>query len=364
MIRVVVDEARRQRWSMPARRLTITAVTLVAVVGLMMAELVSVGALIERNRTEVDAGRDVQLVRSAASDSPGVVSGPACEALTATIGVAASGSLRTMAPAEVSALPGVGFQRAAISPGLLEVLDDELIADRSLAADARHDAVYVGATTARELGLATGNIVSIDGESDTSRVVGVLDGPRSERFSRWILYETAAVDSMGECWIEFESNTSREGNALASALLPGPDPLVSARMLDWGALTAYPYEELELRWERLIWLPVGIVVGLLFGLTLWFRRTDVALVRALGFTRIETALMFSVEVALSVCVATLAGVVITAALAGWSDLTVSSESLLVALRSVIAAIGIVLANVMTTSWLLAGRSLADGLKDR
>ncbi len=269
-----------------------------------------------------------------------------------------------MAPAEVSALPRVGFQRAAVSPGLLAVLEDELIADRSLAADARHGAVYVGAATARELGLATGSIVSIDGESDTSRVVGVLNGPRSERFSRWILYETAPVGSMGECWIEFEPNASREGNALASALLPGSGPLVSARMLDWGALTTYPHEELELRWERLIWLPVGIVVGLLFGLTLWFRRTDVALVRALGFTRIETALMFSVEVALSVCVATFAGVVITAALAGWSDLTVSSESLLIALRSVIAATGIVLANVMVTGCLLAGRSLADGLKDR
>ncbi len=364
MIRVVFDEARRQRWSMPARRLTITAVMLVAVVGSMMAELASVGALIERNRTEVDAGRDVQIVRPAASDSSGVVSGPACEAMTDVIGVAASGSLRTMAPAEVSALPGVGFQRAAVSPGLLAVLKDELIADRSLDADARRDSVYVGATTARELGLATGSIVSIDGESDTSRVVGVLDGPRSERFSRWLLYETAPVDSMGECWIEFESNASREGNALASALLAGSGPLVSARMLDWGALTTYPYEELELRWERLIWLPVGIVVGLLVSLTLWFRRTDVALVRALGFTRTETALMFSVEVALSVCVATFAGVVITAALTWWSDLTVSAESLLVALRSAIALIGIVLAIVMATSRLLAGRSLADGLKDR
>ena len=178
MIRVVFDEARRQRWSMPARRLTITAVTLVAVVGLLMAELVSVGTLIERNRTEVEAGRDVQIVRPAASDSHGVVSGPACEALGATIGVAASGSLRTMAPGEVSSLPGVGFRRAAISPGLLAILENELIADRSLAADARHGAVYVGAATARELGLTAASIVSIDGESDTSRVVGVLDGPR------------------------------------------------------------------------------------------------------------------------------------------------------------------------------------------
>ena len=71
-----------------------------------------------------------------------------------------------------------------------------------------------------------------------------------------------------------------------------------------------------------------------------------------------------VDPAAEVLGATFAGVVITAALAGRSDLIVSSESLLVALRSVVAAIGLVLANVMATNWLLAGHSSADGLKDR
>ena len=364
MIRIVLEEARRQRWSMPARRLTITAVTLVTLAGLMMAELVSIGVLIERNRTEIDAGRDVQIVRAAASVTPASVSGSACEALTETIGVAASGALRTLTPGEVSSLPGVGFQRAAITPGLLEVLEDELEEDRRLAADTRFNVVYVGNATAMELGLALGSFVSINGESDTSRVAGVLEGPRSERLSRWILHETAAIGSMGECWIEFEPRASGEGSALASALLPASDPLLSARLLDLGALTTFPYEELELRWERFIWFPVGIVVGLLFGLTLWFRRTDVALVRALGFTRSSTALLFSAEVALSVGVGAFAAVVITAATVGWWDVTVSPESLLIALRSATGAVGIVLASTIATSWVLAGRSTADGLKDR
>lgn len=224
-----------------------------------------------------------------ASVPGGELSGSRCESLNGEPGVVAAGAWRGTGQATFPTAPGVLFQSADVTGGILRVWDP-----RHVLGDGA--GLVGGPALATELGLRPELIARFDeGTPVYLSAVGDFDR-RNPQAARWALSPVSPGGTFDECWVEFEPGAYGAGkDALAARFAGGSsDPAVRPyRRSD--EFTRDPAAEWSSRPQRWGWLaaPLG-----LFGFAVaaaWFRRSESGLYLAMGTRRVQLAVMGAAE---------------------------------------------------------------------
>lgn len=224
-----------------------------------------------------------------ASVPGGELPGSRCESLNGEPGVVAAGAWRSTGQATFPTAPGVLFQSADVTAGILRVWDP------------RHTlgigtGLVGGPALASELGLRPGLIARFDdGAPVHLSAVGDFNR-RNPQAARWALSPVSPGGTFNECWVEFEPGAYEAGrDALAARFAEGSsDPAVRPYRRG-DEFTRDPAAEWSSRPQRWGWIaaPLG-----LFGFAIaaaWFRRSEAGLYLAMGTRRAQLALMGAAE---------------------------------------------------------------------
>jgi hypothetical protein len=217
------------------------------------------------------------------------VSGSRCESLNGKPGIEAAGAWRGKGQTTFPTAPGVLFQAADVTPGILRVWDT-------------HQALGIGPglvagpALAGELGLRPGLVATFtpDGPVKVSAVGDFAQ--RNPQAARWALSPVSPAGTFDECWVEFEPGAYAAGReSLAARFAEGSaDPTVRPyRRPD--EFTRDPAAEWASRPQKRGWIAVSAV---LFGFGLaaaWFRRSEAGLYLAMGARRSQLAIMGAAE---------------------------------------------------------------------
>jgi hypothetical protein len=219
-----------------------------------------------------------------------------CEAMNGQPGVVAAGAVFPAQLATLETAPGVLFQRAAITRGVLRVWDPGA---RVPAATGRQ--VVIGLALAEEMGLRAGSYAMPQGE-EPALVTAVVDvARRNPQVARWLLEPAAPEGSAEQCWVEFEPGAYEAGVAsLAARFTTGDEEAVARPYIRRDEFTRDPEAEFAARPQRNGWPLAGGLMAGLFALTAWFRRSELGLYLAIGTPRVSLMLMLSVEALLLV----------------------------------------------------------------
>lgn len=224
-----------------------------------------------------------------ASVPAGGLSGARCESLNGTEGVVAAGAWRGTGQATFPTAPGVLFQSADVTVGVLRVWDTRQVLGSG-------SGLVVGPAMATELGLRTGLVVTFAAEGPV-RVSGVGDFERrNPQAARWALSPVSPAGTFDECWVDFEPGAYAAGkDALAARFAEGSaDPAVRPyRRSD--EFTRDPAAEWDTRPQKRGWAAVSLG---LFGFAVaaaWFRRSEAGLYLAIGTRRAQLAIMGAAE---------------------------------------------------------------------
>jgi hypothetical protein len=140
----------------------------------------------------------------------GGLSGGRCESLNGEPGVVGAGAWRGTGQATFPTAPGVLFQSADVTPGILRVWDTR----QSLGIGT---GLVIGPAMAEELGLRTGLIATFV-SSEPVRVSGVGDFVRrNPQAARWALSPVSPAGEFDECWVEFEPGAYEAGRETLAA---------------------------------------------------------------------------------------------------------------------------------------------------
>ena len=293
-----------------------------------------------------------------ASVPGGGVSGARCESLNGSSGVVAAGAWRGTGQDTFPTAPGVLFQAADVTAGILRVWDTR----QALGAGA---GLVVGPAMASELGLRTGLIAGFE-NSEPVRVTGVGEfSRRNPQAARWALSPVSAAGQFDECWVEFEPGAYEAGrDALAARFAESSaDPVVRPyRRAD--EFTRNPAEEWDARPQKRGWVAVP---ALLFGFGLvaaWFRRSEAGLYLSMGTRRAQLALMAAAEQWPLVAAGWSLGFSYAVALQAWRSADPTRDILEHAAITSGSAALVALALIPWASALVARGSIAALLKDR
>ncbi|MBK6317451.1 MAG: hypothetical protein IPI33_05215 [Dehalococcoidia bacterium] len=219
----------------------------------------------------------------------GGLSGPRCESLNGQPGVVAAGAWRGTGQSTFPTAPGVLFQAAEVTLGILRVWDTRQALGTG-------PGLVIGPAMATELGLRPGLIAAF-ADAEPVRVSGVGDfAQRNPQAARWALSPVAPAETFDECWVEFEPGAYEAGrDSLAAHFAEGSaDPAVRPyRRSD--EFTRDPAAEWEARPQRRGWVAVSAVA---FGFALvaaWFRRSEAGLYLSMGTRRSQMAIMGAAE---------------------------------------------------------------------
>jgi hypothetical protein len=286
------------------------------------------------------------------------VSGARCESLNGTAGVVAAGAWRGTGQDTFPMAPGVLFQAADVTGGILRVWDTK----HRLGA---REGLVVGPAMAQELGLRAGLIADFAGGTPV-RVSGVGDfGRRNPQAARWALSPVSPDGEFDECWVEFEPGAYEGGReALAARFAEGSaDPAVRPyRRSD--EFTRDPAAEWDSRPQKWGWMAVpGVLFG--FGLVAaWFRRAESALYLAVGTRRGQLGLMAAAESWPLIGFGWLLGLAYAAAAQLWDGTDPTTDVLWHAAVTSGSAALVLLAAFPWASAIVARGSIAALLKDR
>ena len=325
--------------------------------GLVGLELGDANELTGFQESFVRSGGYVALGIPAEGD-PG--SAARCEALNDQPGVVAAGAVFAPELETLETAPGVLFQRAAGTEGALRVWDPRL---RTVPAGGRE--MVVGLALAREMGLRVGSWL-IPGGEEPALVTGVADVERrNPQVARWVLEVAPPAGAIEQCWVEFEPGAYEGGLAALPAVFTiGDEGAVARPYIRRDEFTRDPASEWESRPQKDGWpLAAGLVAGL-FGLTAWFRRSELGLYLAVGTPRSSLMAMLAVEalvvVGFALALATGYAFAIDEALRhapGWDEAGI-------VLRTAGSAALLALAVAPVLGVLVVRGSIAELLKDR
>lgn len=284
-----------------------------------------------------------------------------CEALNQRSFVVSAGSLRSTELVSFTSAPGVLFQRARVSGGILGVWAP----DTYVPPGDGGPSLVVGAALAEELGLRAGSYLRPEGDAP-ARVLAVIDTEqRNPQSSRWAIDVAPPVGAVEACWVELDRDAYDAGIAALPAMFAGgEEPPIIRPYRRQDEFTRDPAAEFQARPQRLGWLAAsGLVIATLW-LTTWFRRSELGLYLALGTDRSTVAMMLAAEAAVVVAGAYLLGVsyafAIDVALRHEPDYSTS----LLAVRTSLSAALLALVLAPLGAFLFVRGTIADLLKDR
>lgn len=355
--RSLLREAWFNTWANPARSAVVVLIAAAAVGLLAFLELRQAEDIRKFQEEYAAAGGYLAIV----AGQEGPIDAARCEALRGLPGVVAAGSQRGTGTVSFVTAPGLLFQSAAVSAGVLAVWRPGMSAEPAPLTGA----MVAGVALARELGLRGGSYTVRVGESPLL-VSAVLDaGRRNRQVQRWALDIAPPAGPADECWVEFERNAYASGSAaLAAWFASGAQEPVVRPYFRPDEFTRDPAKEFAARPEGFGWLAAAGLIVAVSLLAAWFRRAELGLYLALGTPRPQLWALIALETAFLVTAASALALPWAFAIHRTLDHPLPWDHVRVALRSGLsgASLGLVLAPVVAT--FVARGSVAGLLKER
>ena len=336
------------------RSLALSAIAAAALGGLAFMELRQAGELTQFARDYQSGGAYVAI----ASVPGGGLSGARCQALNGVDGVRAAGAMRGTGTVTFVSAPGVLFQSADVTPGLLGVWAPGVPGPSGAG-------ILAGSALATELGIRAGLVARVDANGPTHFSAVYDFSRRNPQAARWALSPVPAAGAFDECWVEFSPGSYQGGKEMLAARFAegSADPVVRPyRRSD--EFTRNPAAEWASRPQQRGWIAVPIV---LFGLGLvsaWFRRSESALYLAMGTRRAQLAVMASAEQWPLIGVGWALGFTVAFTLQAFITQQPTADSVRAALTTSVSGALLSLALLPWASALVARGSIANMLKDR
>jgi len=267
------------------RSLALAAIAAAALGGLAFMELRQAGELTQFARDYQAGGAYVAI----ASVPGGGLSGARCQSLNGVPGVHAAGAMRGTGTVTFPSAPGVLFQSADVTPGLLGVWAPGMPGPSGAG-------ILAGSALAAELGIRAGLVARVEAAGPTYFSAVYDFSRRNPQAARWALSPVPAAGGFDECWVEFSPGAYQGGREMLAARFAegSADPVVRPyRRSD--EFTRDPAAEWANRPQRRGWLAVPVVLLALGLVSAWFRRSESALYLAMGTGRIQLAVMATAE---------------------------------------------------------------------
>lgn len=275
---------RAERWR---GILLLALVTILVAVVVTLEEAARTEAL-QHHRGLIAAGSTV--VRALPTTEEAKIDAGRCAALDAADGVRAAGGLVSDGPPMLLARAPdqvltprkyVGALPAAISGGeAFEPAD-----------------LIIPVELARAWGIADDSplLVRAAGVRHTLHVRTINSAARLPDPGLWLAVPTAPTGSVTECWVEFQPWAAHLAVPLVQTWLGTNSAALTVQpLLAEDELRIDPQRAFDERPTSRAWVAAGLCIAVIFGLVLWFRRSEIALYRSVGASR-------------AVCVATFAG---------------------------------------------------------
>lgn len=285
--------ARTGRWT--SLLLMVAVAWLVAAPG--AADSVGVTQMIEDEQAWIDAGGHVFVVTGAREEGESnPIPAEVCDRLSRVSGIGASFALaRTNANGSVAHIPGGRASIYDVSAGAPAFLE--------LDPDARGTVIATAGFSERT-GVADGDPVVVTrragfgvspGSSDvlTARVADT--GVMGEEFDGALLMPARLTDTADACYVRTDAAhyTAVEAALPAYLAYDGQPAIPNPRLFEGDFTVDYTtaYEDRPLRW---LWVPTAALLGLLWAMLQWFRRSHVAIYATFGM-RAPSRLMMQVS---------------------------------------------------------------------
>lgn len=269
------------------RSITVVAVVVLAVCGVALGETATVDRIVEDQRRFIAAGGNVVLAR-------GDIDPRSCAALTAHDTVVASAAVRRLPEALQGGLPGQRIPLVVTTAGvvgLAPLVDGTWPVSGELAAS-------TGAAESDDLG--TGRLVALG--QQTYRVAGVVEmGRIGEDFDSGLVALGWTGQQSDVCVAEATTPATTTLESTLGALVTRAGSTVDvARRIPETAFGVDHPAAYENRSTRLLWLPVGGAVGLLWAAVMTARRSERGLYSSVGADGATTSAIYLVEFGLAV----------------------------------------------------------------
>jgi hypothetical protein len=355
--RALLREAWLNAWANGARSAVVIGIAAAAMGVLAFLELRQANDLRAFQRDYAAAGGYVAIVRGQERPIPAA----RCDAVQGWDGVVAAGAVRRAETVTFATAPGLLFQSAEVTPGLLAVWRPGYAAVPA----PEGGSLVVGTTLADELGLEAGMYAAPLG-AEPVVVAAVLDmGRRNPQVQRWALEVAPASGLAAECWVEFDRNSYAAGQASLGAWFAegSQEPIV----VPWrrsDEFTRDPAAEFAGRPQRFGWLAAGALIAAVFTLGAWFRRAELGLYLAVGTSRLQLLGLLAVEATLLFGLSAAVGVAWALAVQRALDHPVPWEEARLAARSAVSGGLLGLALAPWVAVLVARGNIAALLKDR
>ncbi|MFO7244719.1 MAG: hypothetical protein DIU73_007545 [Actinomycetes bacterium] len=254
------------------------------------ADAVAVTRLIEAERAWIDAGGHVFVVTGARSDSgQNPVPAEVCDRLTGIDGIGAAFALRrTNANGTLAHIPGGRASIYEVSAGAATFLGVEAAPGGIVIATAgfsERTGVRDGelVTVARRAGVGADGVASAAATSDllTARVADTY--AMGEEFDGALLMPAVLTGDADACYVRTDAaHLAAVEAALPSYLAHNGMPAIPNPRLFESEFTVdytHAFEDRPLRW---LWVPAAALLGLLWAMLQWFRRSHVAIYATFG----------------------------------------------------------------------------------
>jgi len=249
------------------------------------ADAVAVSRLIDNEQAWINAGGHVYVVTGARKDnSENPIPAPICDRLSAIDGIDASFALsRTDATGTLSYIPGGRVSLYDVSAGALGFLGVQP-ADGGTVLATRG---FVDRT-----GVADGDVVRLvrrgalgtaPDPSDPLTLRTVDTAMLGDEFDGALLVPARLTEDANACYVRTDAAHDSAVEAALPALLAynGAPAIPNPRLFDSDFTVDYThaYEGRPLRW---VWVPAAALLGLLWAMLQWFRRSHAAIYATFG----------------------------------------------------------------------------------
>ena len=296
--------------------LAMVLVTAVAVGGVAIGEGAGVADALDREARFRRGGGYILEVTAADLESAGGtgVARSACEGLARSGLVAASGSVSSASDAAIGHLPGERLGVVDATAGFVAVLGE---------VDGRQDrldAVILSPSRMDELGLVSGSLVRL-GEAPPSELDARPIETLGQGYTRAAMVVVPPTGTGRACYIAVEppgAELALEPGVLAAAF-PGTTVTVR-RVLSGADLVERASQTHAERAARFAWIAGASAIAACWGVMLWVKRSERALYRTIGLSRLDRGALASIEGLVLVLAGGLLGLLVhlgTAHLAGW-----------------------------------------------
>lgn len=287
---------------------------LAAFAGAMWAtigEAASTGSILEDEQQFRAKGGYVFILESRSLESnPTLLARRDCERLEHADTVEAAGSIGELPATSLARSPRAQTRMVGASPGVAGVL-----ASLDQKTPYQLDRILVSPTTATDLGLTDGSLLSPAGSKTSSVAVAPLS-VLGAGYGQALMEFVPPVGRAPLCFVALHPDAAHQAETLP-AVFARTDVAVE-RLLRGADLIEPAAQRSAERPTRHAWWITAVAYGVFSLTVLWIKRSDIALYKGLGVNTIDIRVITAAETVTASLIGGLGGVTLGGAIAAWS----------------------------------------------